>query len=359
MELLADVNRRDGVAVLAVLHDLALAAHFFRDSRSSTGQDRRGRAAGPRAGAGADPCDLRRGPRDLRRVRCLCRARWPRRAGRGPRGAVRVDRGTRRPLGSGRGHDTPSPRPRDRLVATLGIAVLVAACGATSTASPSPGGSPVAPAALGVRSRASGATRRRRHRASGRRVILARGQRHAVRVGRPVTRPGTADACSGSAENRDFYSALATSVAWDVYCATLPTDGSSRAAPTGCRTAASSRSRTRVPAGAARRPRRRLLRRASRLRPDGDGCRRRQVRRPGRAAARHREWLVARGRPAGWGRRRLAGKRHRQWTGPPLRPSPPRSPASTSRQWARRSAASSGSRCAALASRVEAAAGLT
>jgi iron complex transport system ATP-binding protein len=29
MELLADLNRRDGVAVLAVLHDLALAAHFF------------------------------------------------------------------------------------------------------------------------------------------------------------------------------------------------------------------------------------------------------------------------------------------------------------------------------------------
>ena len=29
MELLADLNRREGVAVLAVLHDLALAAHFF------------------------------------------------------------------------------------------------------------------------------------------------------------------------------------------------------------------------------------------------------------------------------------------------------------------------------------------
>jgi iron complex transport system ATP-binding protein len=29
MELIADLNRRDGVAVLAVLHDLALAAHFF------------------------------------------------------------------------------------------------------------------------------------------------------------------------------------------------------------------------------------------------------------------------------------------------------------------------------------------
>ncbi len=29
MELIADLNRHDGVAVLAVLHDLALAAHFF------------------------------------------------------------------------------------------------------------------------------------------------------------------------------------------------------------------------------------------------------------------------------------------------------------------------------------------
>jgi iron complex transport system ATP-binding protein len=29
MELIANLNRRDGVAVLAVLHDLALAAHFF------------------------------------------------------------------------------------------------------------------------------------------------------------------------------------------------------------------------------------------------------------------------------------------------------------------------------------------
>ena len=29
MELLADLNRRDGTTVIAVLHDLALAAHFF------------------------------------------------------------------------------------------------------------------------------------------------------------------------------------------------------------------------------------------------------------------------------------------------------------------------------------------
>ena len=58
--------------------------------------------------------------------------------------------------------------------------------------------------------------RRARH------VVLARWQRFAARLASPSPRPGTADACSGTAENRDFYSALAASVAWDVYCATLP-----------------------------------------------------------------------------------------------------------------------------------------
>ena len=38
----------------------------------------------------------------------------------------------------------------------------------------------------------------------------------------PSPVPGSADACSGTAENRDFYSALAASVAWDVYCPVLP-----------------------------------------------------------------------------------------------------------------------------------------
>jgi iron complex transport system ATP-binding protein len=35
MELLVDLNERDGTTVIAVLHDLALAAHFFRVSSSS------------------------------------------------------------------------------------------------------------------------------------------------------------------------------------------------------------------------------------------------------------------------------------------------------------------------------------
>jgi iron complex transport system ATP-binding protein len=29
MELLVELNRRDGTTIIAVLHDLALAAHFF------------------------------------------------------------------------------------------------------------------------------------------------------------------------------------------------------------------------------------------------------------------------------------------------------------------------------------------
>ena len=41
-------------------------------------------------------------------------------------------------------------------------------------------------------------------------------------VASPSPRPGSADGCSGTAENRDFYAALAASVAWDVYCAVLP-----------------------------------------------------------------------------------------------------------------------------------------
>ena len=119
----------------------------------------------------------------------------------------------------------PRPGRATRLVATLGIAVLVAACSATSTASPSPGGSPVGsspPSASGPAASGSNA-------ASAAPSVGPDGSSSPAGSATPFAsagpspRPGTADACSGSAENRDFYSALATSVAWDVYCATLPT----------------------------------------------------------------------------------------------------------------------------------------
>ncbi len=34
---------------------------------------------------------------------------------------------------------------------------------------------------------------------------------------------GSADVCTGSADNKAFYAQLASSVTWDVYCAVLPT----------------------------------------------------------------------------------------------------------------------------------------
>lgn len=39
---------------------------------------------------------------------------------------------------------------------------------------------------------------------------------------RPTRTPGPAGACTGNAENRAFYAAVAEQVAWDVYCPVLP-----------------------------------------------------------------------------------------------------------------------------------------
>jgi hypothetical protein len=39
---------------------------------------------------------------------------------------------------------------------------------------------------------------------------------------RPTRTPGVAEACTGNAENRAFYAAVAEQVAWDVYCPVLP-----------------------------------------------------------------------------------------------------------------------------------------
>ena len=75
MELLADLNERDGTAIVAVLHDLGLAAHFF--PRLVVIDHGRIVADGPPA----DVLDRRPHPR---RVQRRARARPPRRD-RGPR----------------------------------------------------------------------------------------------------------------------------------------------------------------------------------------------------------------------------------------------------------------------------------
>ena len=111
-----------------------------------------------------------------------------------------------------------------RLVAMLGVAVLVAACGATPTGPPGASGSPAASGApSGPAASASGSDA-----ASAAPSLGSDGSSSPEGSATPFPsagaspRPGSANACSGTAENRDFYAALAASVAWDVYCATLP-----------------------------------------------------------------------------------------------------------------------------------------
>jgi hypothetical protein len=119
------------------------------------------------------------------------------------------------------------------LFALLGVAVLVAACGETSApsliavGSPSPSagssdGSSAGPASEAPSASAgSDGSPAASVEPGGSPSPDASGALPPT-VG-PSPAPGSADACSGSAENRDFYAALASSVTWDVYCATLPT----------------------------------------------------------------------------------------------------------------------------------------
>jgi hypothetical protein len=118
----------------------------------------------------------------------------------------------------------PRPGRATRLVAMLGIAVLVAACGATQTQQPPASGSPAASQASAEPASSPSGT----DAASAAPSAGSDGSPSPQGSASPLpsadasARPGSADACSGTAENRDFYAALAASVAWDVFCATLP-----------------------------------------------------------------------------------------------------------------------------------------
>lgn len=106
----------------------------------------------------------------------------------------------------------------------LGIAALVAACGGTPTPPPTASGVPAGsgePSMPGASASPSGS-------APAAPSVAPVGSPSPEESSTPLPAvspspgPGSADACSGSAENRDFYAALASSVAWDVYCAALP-----------------------------------------------------------------------------------------------------------------------------------------
>jgi hypothetical protein len=117
--------------------------------------------------------------------------------------------------------------PAPRLLAMIGVAALVAACGGTPTpspvtaASPSPSAASSAPSTQAPSASSSG----------GASLVPSVGPDESASpqasetpfpTASPSPGPGSADACSGTAENRDFYASLAASVAWDVYCPALP-----------------------------------------------------------------------------------------------------------------------------------------
>jgi len=122
-----------------------------------------------------------------------------------------------------------------RLPALIGVAALVvalvAACGETPTPSPVTAGSPSAAPSASVASSAP-STPAPSAGASGAASptpsagpdgsASPQGNETPLPTVSPLPLPGSADACSGTAENRDFYAALAASVAWDVYCPVLP-----------------------------------------------------------------------------------------------------------------------------------------
>ncbi len=122
----------------------------------------------------------------------------------------------------------PRAVPPLRLLALIGIAALVAACGGTSTQSLVVAGSPspsdVSSAAPATEAASAGpgsdGSPAPSMEPGGSPSPDSSGALPPTTGPSPV--PGSADACSGTAENRDFYAALAASVTWNVYCATLP-----------------------------------------------------------------------------------------------------------------------------------------
>jgi hypothetical protein len=108
----------------------------------------------------------------------------------------------------------------------IGIAAFAAACGASTTPAPTGLASPVPSAGASAQPSAGpSASSAGGSAAPSVEPALSpspQGSGTPFPAASPSPRPGSADACSGTAENRDFYSALAASVAWNVYCPVLP-----------------------------------------------------------------------------------------------------------------------------------------
>ena len=113
-----------------------------------------------------------------------------------------------------------------RFLALVGVAALVAACGSTVATAPSTSGSPspsaTSSAEPSAAPSASASTGSPQPSVEPGGSPFPQGSEGPSPSAGPSPQPGSSDACSGTAENRDFYAALAASVAWDVYCPVLP-----------------------------------------------------------------------------------------------------------------------------------------
>jgi hypothetical protein len=113
-----------------------------------------------------------------------------------------------------------------RFLALVGVVALVAACGPTVATAPPTSGSPspsaTSSAEPSAAPSASAGTGSPQPSVEPGGSPFPQGSEGPSQSAGPSPQPGSSDACSGTAENRDFYAALAASVAWDVYCPVLP-----------------------------------------------------------------------------------------------------------------------------------------
>ena len=98
------------------------------------------------------------------------------------------------------------------------LALLVAACGSTESSTPAPSAGSTTPGSTNAPGPTGGPTEQ----PTGEATEPPTGSPSGAPTDTPAPSAGSADACSGSDENRAFYASVAGDVTWQVYCAVLP-----------------------------------------------------------------------------------------------------------------------------------------
>jgi len=104
----------------------------------------------------------------------------------------------------------------------VALALLVAACGNTATRTPAPASLPATASPSGEPAPTDEQTAAPTEEPTGEATEPPTGEPSLEPTDTPAPSAGGAAACSGNDGNRDFFSAVALAVTWDVYCAVLP-----------------------------------------------------------------------------------------------------------------------------------------